>query len=343
MKIDDEWDGTNNDLGIFHARFDPNGNSRSTGGGALPSRRNVWERLTQTFPADGAQTTAIRWHLGYNAKSTKGYIYVWGISVTAPDGTELVPDGDFPGGAHPSTYRADLSYGTFALINECSYLGVLPPETYPDSPTVDVRLEENSATLGTVGSTNPPLLGPKVRGDGLTIHDAHAPAGCSYRADLRRAVWNDVGGRTMCPAAHPWVYRPYWRQYYDYCCATEHANGNQYFMNSRPDLSTRGDNCIGGYAWCPTRGQSIPCIDYAESTDGLPPTMVTTAGVAAPKFWQVVHNKLCANRPCSDGACAHSIRVKSAADCAASALCMRVLARTLRSRCFNAAVAAACS
>ena len=119
----------------------------------------------------------------------------------------------------------------------------------------------------------------------------------------------------MCPAAHPWVYRPKWKKYYDACCATEHATGNQYFMNSRTDLSTRGDNCIGGYAWCPTDG-SIPCIDYAESTDGLPPTMVTTAGVAAPKFWQVVHNKFCANRPCSDGACAHSIRVKSAADCA---------------------------
>ena len=93
VKIDDEWDGTNNDWGIFHARFDPSGNSRSTGGGALPSRRNVWERLTQTFPADGAQTTSIRWHLGYNAKSTKGYIYVWGISVTAPDGTRATTRG----------------------------------------------------------------------------------------------------------------------------------------------------------------------------------------------------------------------------------------------------------
>ena len=299
VKIDDEWDGTNNDWGIFHARFDPSGNRRSTGGGALPSRRNVWERLTQTFPADGAQTTAIRWHLGYNAKSTKGYIYVWGISVTAPDGTELVPDGDFPGGAHPSTYRAGLSYGTFALINECSYLGVLPPETYPgstsDSPTVDVRSE------------TPTLVSTTDR-----EHDVHAPAGCSYRADSKRAVWNDMGERTMCPATHPWLYRPLRGS--DACCATAHANNNQYFRNSRPDLSTRGDNCIGGYAWCPTRGQSIPCIDYAESTDGLPPTMVTTAGVAAPKFWQVVPNKFCGNRPCSDGACAHSIKAKSAAD-----------------------------
>ena len=50
----------------------------------------------------------------------------------------------------------------------------------------------------------------------------------------------------MCPAAHPWVYRPYWKQYYDYCCATEHAKGNQYFMNSRPDLSTRSSIVLGG-------------------------------------------------------------------------------------------------
>lgn len=65
---------------------------------------------------------------------------------------------------------------------------------------------------------------------------------------------------SICPATHPWAYRP--ASNFDYCCTTGDDKHGHVGINSFVNRSLRGNSCRGDdYIRCPVK----PCIDYQDA------------------------------------------------------------------------------
>jgi len=83
-----------------------------TTGLASPSR-NQWTYLTDTFKAT-AQVSKFALYICYPQRNSNGYIYVTGVSVLGPDGTEYIGNGDFRGGDGIAEEYG--SYGVYSIM-----------------------------------------------------------------------------------------------------------------------------------------------------------------------------------------------------------------------------------
>jgi len=84
----------------------------TTEGLASPPR-DQWTYLTETFNAT-AQVSKFSLYICYPQRNKNGYVYVTGVSVLGPYGTEYIGNGDFKGGN--GIYEEYDSYGTYSIM-----------------------------------------------------------------------------------------------------------------------------------------------------------------------------------------------------------------------------------
>ena len=124
---------------VLHSRWWPtadnsdNDAAMGTTGGGFPSARDQWEAVSVTFSASTPPGSMVL-YVGYPLRHTLGKLWVTNIQITAPDGSGLLSDGHFPGGAHMSTYHAAGSYGTYSIVPSCNVPPALPPPGVPPPP-----------------------------------------------------------------------------------------------------------------------------------------------------------------------------------------------------------------
>ena len=130
-----DYDGSHQ---LLHARFMTSGAFAdlpvTTGG--FPTARDEWQAVETSINC-GDVPSRIEWYLGFPMSHTAGNVWVTDVQITAPGGEQLIPDGSFPGGAHPAAYSAGDSYGTYAVVPSCSFLPPpSPPSGYHLAPTL---------------------------------------------------------------------------------------------------------------------------------------------------------------------------------------------------------------
>ena len=130
-----DYDGSHQ---LLHARFMTSGAFAdfpvATGG--FPTARDEWQAVETSINC-GEVPSRIEWYLGFPMSHTAGNVWVTDVQITAPDGEQLIPDGSFPGGAHPAAYSAGDSYGTYAVVPSCSFRSPpSPPSGYHLAPTL---------------------------------------------------------------------------------------------------------------------------------------------------------------------------------------------------------------
>jgi len=81
--------------------------------GLASPRRDQWTYLTDTFKAT-TQVSKFALYICYPQLNSNGYIYVTGVSVLGPDGTEYIGNGDFRGGDDIAEEYG--SYGAYSIM-----------------------------------------------------------------------------------------------------------------------------------------------------------------------------------------------------------------------------------
>jgi len=101
--------------------------------GLVSPPRDKWTYITETFIAT-EEIFEFSLYIAYPKKNSNGYVYVTGVSVLGPDGTEYIGNGDFSNGN--GIEQAYGSYGTYKIIKiadngEISEALTYSPTTYP--------------------------------------------------------------------------------------------------------------------------------------------------------------------------------------------------------------------
>ena len=83
-----------------------------------PTAPDEYQYIAQTFHSPVA-LTSIHWYVGYPGLASRGFRYITRLQITAPDGTALIPDGEFANGGHLDSFEPGQSYGENSIEEDC--------------------------------------------------------------------------------------------------------------------------------------------------------------------------------------------------------------------------------
>ena len=101
--------------------------------GGWPSAPDEWQRLKASYHPMGAALApgCVEWHVGFPSRTTRGSVWITQLQLHSPDGSELLADGDFPGGvgmaAHetsPLMHTSAVAAGWGGVIEQTQVQGV---------------------------------------------------------------------------------------------------------------------------------------------------------------------------------------------------------------------------
>ena len=92
--------------------------------GAYPTQSGEWQHISETFDTGSRRVGRIFWYVGYPGDATSGSRFITQLQITTPDGTTLIPDGDFPNGADLANFVGSESQGLYGVVRDCSAAGL---------------------------------------------------------------------------------------------------------------------------------------------------------------------------------------------------------------------------